>query len=47
LFTVDSTQVSLERKCDRKKAFGYRLSPYFGGDEVAPHEVSIFIDYSK
>ena len=34
---------SLPRKSSTIKAEGYKLYPYFGGDEVAPHAINIFI----
>ena len=33
----------LDRKATTPKAHGYLLYPYFGGDEVAPHNVNIWI----
>lgn len=42
VFRVDDTIVEMERGCagyyDR-----YKLFPYFGGDEVAPHDINILI----
>lgn len=43
LFEVNDQQVSLPRKAATAKAKGYQLYPYFGGDEVAPHEVHIWL----
>jgi hypothetical protein len=42
IFTLDNNTVTLPRNCSGK-ASGYKLYPYFGGDEVAPHDVSIWI----
>jgi hypothetical protein len=43
-FLVNGDMVaSLERKAETPKAQGYLLYPYFGGDEVAPHDVNIWI----
>lgn len=42
-FKVDETAVSISRHCSNK-ASGYRLYPYFGGDEVAPHRITIEIE---
>ncbi|MBT1695651.1 hypothetical protein KK083_02105 [Fulvivirgaceae bacterium PWU4] len=35
-------RVSLPRHC-AQQAHGYKLYPYFGGDETAPHEITIEI----
>ena len=42
-FTVGAPGVGLERGCNSKSAFGYKLFPYFGGDEVAPNDVNIYV----
>ena len=34
---------SLPRESSTVKAEGYKLYPYFGGDELAPHAINIFI----
>ncbi|MEO5783498.1 MAG: hypothetical protein ABIQ07_09520 [Ginsengibacter sp.] len=34
---------SLPRTSTTAKAIGYKLYPYFGGDETAPHEIDIWI----
>ena len=36
--------VSMDRGCSDSDMSGYRLKPYFGGDQVAPHEVLIKIE---
>ena len=41
-FRVDDSVVSLPRQC-REQARGYKLYPYFGGDEAAPHDIRICI----
>lgn len=41
-FIVDESEVSLPRHC-AGRARGYKLFPYFGGDEPAPHDVTIEI----
>lgn len=43
LFTVDGKSESMPRLSTTPAAKGYRLYPYFGGDETAPHEVRIWI----
>ena len=43
VFTVNDTTVELPRESETTTARGYQLYPYFGGDEVAPHEINIWI----
>jgi hypothetical protein len=42
-FRLDSKTVKLPRSC-KGVAKGYQLYPYFGGDETAPHAVTIWIE---
>lgn len=42
VFSLDNKTVTLPRNCSGT-ADGYKLFPYFGGDEVAPHDVSVWI----
>ena len=35
--------VEMPRYCDTDKVTGYKLFPYFGGDETAPHDISVYI----
>jgi hypothetical protein len=42
-FTVNSKSVTMPRASKTVKADGYKLYPYFGGDEMAPHNISIWI----
>ncbi len=44
VLSVNGKSVTLPRGCKMKKAIGYRLYPYFGGDEVAPQEIRIEFD---
>lgn len=46
IFKLNNTEVSLPRHCISKTQ-GYKLYPYFGGDEVAPHEITIEIQDVK
>jgi hypothetical protein len=41
IFTVNGTQTTMPRTAADPRAVGYQLYPYFGGDEVAPHDISI------
>jgi hypothetical protein len=43
VFSVEEKQETMVRQSTTPTAKGYRLYPYFGGDEVAPHEVRIWI----
>jgi hypothetical protein len=43
LFTVNEVTTQLPRTATTEKAKGYQLYPYFGGDEVAPHQINIWI----
>lgn len=45
IFKVNNS-VELSRSC-KGTADGYKLYPYFGGDEPAPHEISIVIEDLK
>lgn len=43
IFNVNNVTDTMPRLSTTPTASGYRLYPYFGGDEAAPHEVDIFI----
>jgi hypothetical protein len=43
IFTLNGTTVTMPRTSTTVKAEGYRLYPYFGGDEMAPHVITILI----
>jgi len=43
LFSVNDLTERFPRMATTAKAKGYQLYPYFGGDEVAPHDVNIYI----
>lgn len=43
IVTVGNKTVELFRKSVTTKGVGYKLYPYFGGDETAPHEIRILI----
>jgi hypothetical protein len=47
IFTLNNQQVTMPRASTTPFAEGYKLFPYFGGDEVAPHPISIFIKEIK
>lgn len=42
-FEVNGVEVEAPRACSERAA-AYRLYPYFGGDETAPHSVKVMID---
>jgi hypothetical protein len=43
IFTLNGQSVTMPRTSPTAKATGYRLYPYFGGDEFAPHTIGIWI----
>ena len=43
IFTLNNKSVTMPRESKTVKAEGYKLYPYFGGDETAPHTISIWI----
>jgi hypothetical protein len=46
IFKVNNNTVELPRSC-KNAADGYKLYPYFGGNEAAPHKVTILIEDLK
>jgi len=42
-FKVNNETVYLPRGCNKEVGVAYRLFPYFGGDETAPHDIKIKI----
>ncbi len=46
-FVLDGDTTVMARTSKTKKGSGYKLLPYFGGDEVAPHTVTIKIKEAK
>jgi hypothetical protein len=43
VFSVNGTQATMPRTAKIPTGKGYRLYPYFGGDEMAPQDISIRI----
>jgi hypothetical protein len=43
VFEMNGKTGRLSRNCSAEYAEGYKLYPYFGGDEAAPHEIRIWI----
>ena len=43
LFSLNNQLTEMPRKSTTLTGKGYQLYPYFGGDELAPHEVDIWI----
>jgi hypothetical protein len=43
LFSVNGVSERMPRMATTPNAKGYQLYPYFGGDEVAPHDIHIWI----
>ncbi|HEU5052177.1 MAG TPA: hypothetical protein VFT78_03645 [Hanamia sp.] len=44
LFELNGVETKMPRASTTPKAEGYQLYPYFGGDEPAPHDISIWIE---
>lgn len=45
IFTFNGAQTIMPRHCADGRGVSYKLLPYFGGDEVAPHDMYIKIRY--
>lgn len=43
IFSLNNIRVSMQRRSKTPYAIGYKLYPYFGGDEMAPHNINIWI----
>ena len=43
IFSLNKITVILDRSSTTTAAVGYKLFPYFGGDELAPHDINIKI----
>jgi hypothetical protein len=43
IFTLNGNSITMPRESTTLKALGYKLYPYFGGDELAPHDIHILI----
>ena len=43
IFTYHNVETKMPRHCTGGVGIAYKLLPYFGGDEVAPHEIKIKI----
>ena len=43
VFTINESSKSMPRSSTTASAIGYRLYPYFGGNEAAPHDIHIRI----
>ncbi len=42
IFWLDDKQFSMPRACSGE-ASGYKLFPYFGGEETAPHDIDVWV----
>lgn len=43
IFSIDGRETLVSRTVTMPTAIGYKLFPYFGGDEPAPHDITILI----
>lgn len=44
VFSINDQSITVSRESTTKSAVGYKLFPYFGGDESAPHQINIWIE---
>ena len=44
LFTFDGATTEMDRGCSGGSIGSYQLFPYFGGDETAPHDITILVE---
>jgi hypothetical protein len=44
IFTLNGIETTMPRASTTAVAEGYKLFPYFGGNELAPHNISIWIE---
>lgn len=45
VFTLNGKEETMPRHCDGGVGISYKLLPYFGGNEFAPHDIRIKIRY--
>lgn len=43
IFSVDGKEITMVRTAGTAMGSGYKLFPYFGGDQYAPHDINIWI----
>jgi hypothetical protein len=43
IFEWNGHKTILKRHCGSDKIEGYQLYPYFGGDELAPHDIRVYV----
>lgn len=43
VFTLNGAETTMPRASTTATAEGYKLYPYFGGDELAPHTISVWV----
>ena len=43
IFTLNDSSINMPRSSTTATAIGYKLYPFFGGDEAAPHDINIWI----
>jgi hypothetical protein len=43
IFALNGNAIEMPRESTTAKGDGYRLYPYFGGNELTPHTISIWI----
>lgn len=45
IFTLNGKEETMPRHCSGGVGVSYKLLPYFGGNEIAPHDITIKIRY--
>jgi hypothetical protein len=43
IFLINGKEGTMDRECSTESIEGYQLYPYFGGDEPAPHRMTVYI----
>jgi hypothetical protein len=47
IFSFNGISVQMNRGCQDQKAWGYHLFPYFGGQQVAPHDITLNVKVNE
>ena len=47
IYDFNGIKTTVQRGCDDHLALGYHLFPYFGGNQSAPHDVTIKVDVNE
>lgn len=47
IFNFNGITIQMDRGCQDQKAWGYHLLPYFGGQQVAPHDITLNVKVNE